>query len=97
MKDKEAKPGEAVVLECMATGLPKPNLVWSKNGERITNQSNTRYFLTADDQLLIIRDTEQNDAGIFECEVSNSLGSERGRSQLYIIPSKFKCISAFLN
>ncbi|CAH0391953.1 unnamed protein product [Bemisia tabaci] len=86
MKDKEAKPGEAVVLECMATGLPKPNLVWSKNGERITNQSNTRYFLTADDQLLIIRDTEQNDAGIFECEVSNSLGSERGRSQLYIIP-----------
>ena len=83
MEDKETVSGETTVLECMASGSPKPRLVWTKDGGSLV--ATERHFFTADNQLLIIVDTKALDAGRYECEMSNPLGTERDSSMLTVI------------
>lgn len=85
MENKEVRVGQAVVLECLSTGSPRPSLKWRKDG--IELRPSDRYHFTAEDELLIIRNTQPEDAGRYECELSNPLGSERGYSKLTIIPA----------
>ena len=86
MENKEIMAGEPIVLECMASGSPKPKLSWKKDGKELVITE--RHFFTADDQLLVIVDTDISDAGTYECQISNSLGTEQGFSQLSVIPGK---------
>ncbi|XP_024940471.1 leucine-rich repeats and immunoglobulin-like domains protein 3 isoform X2 [Cephus cinctus] len=85
MENKEITVGGSIVLECMASGSPRPKLSWRKNGSPL--QATERHFFTAEDQLLIIVDTIASDAGTYECEMSNSLGSVVGASHLTITPA----------
>ncbi|XP_014203572.1 leucine-rich repeats and immunoglobulin-like domains protein 3 isoform X2 [Copidosoma floridanum] len=82
MVNKEAVVGASAVLQCMASGSPKPQLFWQKNGSPL--QTTERHFLTAENQLLIIVGVVPTDAGNYECEISNSLGSVKGISRLCI-------------
>ena len=83
MEDKETVSGETTVLECMASGSPKPKLNWTKDGGPLV--ATERHFFTADSQLLIIVHTKTSDAGRYECEMSNPLGVERDSSMLTVI------------
>ncbi|XP_011308382.1 leucine-rich repeats and immunoglobulin-like domains protein 3 [Fopius arisanus] len=85
MENKEIAVGGSVVIECMASGSPRPKLSWKKNGSPL--QATVRHFFTAEDQLLIIVGTESSDAGTYECEMSNSLGSVVGASRLTVNPA----------
>ncbi|KAK3908889.1 Leucine-rich repeats and immunoglobulin-like domains protein 3 [Frankliniella fusca] len=85
MENKEVRVGQAVVLECLSTGSPRPRLKWFKDG--IELRPSERYHFTAEDELLIIRNTQPEDAGKYVCELSNPLGVEKGYSKLTINPS----------
>ncbi|XP_043503769.1 leucine-rich repeats and immunoglobulin-like domains protein 3 [Polistes fuscatus] len=85
MENKEIIIGGSIVLECMASGSPRPKLMWRKNGSPL--QITERHFFTAENQLLIIVNTMSNDAGSYECEMSNSLGSVVGASHLTVNPA----------
>lgn len=85
MENKEITAGKPIVLECMASGSPKPTLTWLKDGGPL--KATDRHFFTAEDQLMIIVDTTLSDAGTYECYMNNSLGSEHGTSELLVIPS----------
>ncbi|XP_072747226.1 uncharacterized protein [Anoplolepis gracilipes] len=85
MENKEIMVGRSIVLECMAGGSPRPKLSWRKNGSPL--QATERHFFTAEDQLLIIVNTIASDAGNYECEMSNSLGSIIGASYLTVNPA----------
>ncbi|XP_076619490.1 uncharacterized protein LOC143340938 [Colletes latitarsis] len=85
MENKEIMVGGSIVLECMASGMPRPKLSWRKNGNPL--QATERHFFTAEDQLLIIVNTITSDAGNYECEMSNSLGSVVGASHLTVKPA----------
>ena len=59
--------GNVLYLFCEAEGNPKPLVTWRKSGNVLQSSiSKTE---------LIIQDVSENDAGIYECEVSNSLGT----------------------
>ncbi|CAG2103310.1 unnamed protein product [Medioppia subpectinata] len=75
MSDKEAIVGETAVIECMASGSPKPTLQWTKDGGPII--ATERHFFTADNQLLIIVKTKPSDEGEYSCEMSNILGTAK--------------------
>ena len=62
MEDMYAEEGKTTVLECMASGSPKPKLEWLKDGEEL--EVSDRHFFTADNQLLIIVQTKPTDAGM---------------------------------
>ncbi len=83
MEDKISEEGQTSVLECMASGSPKPKLIWHKDGELLIMTE--RHFFTADNQLLIIVQTKPSDAGHYTCEMSNTLGTRSGTSTLSVI------------
>lgn len=86
MEDKEIIAGGSVVLQCMASGTPKPTIQWLKDGAPI--HTTERHFFTAEDQLMIIVDTLPSDAGTYQCLLNNSLGSETAFSRLHVISGK---------
>lgn len=94
MEDKESRAGETTVLECMASGSPKPKLTWFKdNGPLYATE---RHFFTAGNQLLIIVHSQLSDSGDYTCEMSNTLGTERGSSHLTVIPGLWLlCVTKF--
>ncbi|XP_013186498.2 leucine-rich repeats and immunoglobulin-like domains protein 3 [Amyelois transitella] len=84
MENKEVTRGQSVVLQCMVDGSPKPVLKWLKDGTPIIKSE--RHFLTGDDQLLVIIGAESSDAGQYECEITNELGTKRDTTELRVLP-----------
>lgn len=54
--------GDTAVIECMASGSPKPLLTWSKDGTKL--EPTERHFFAADNQLLVIVKARLSDAGL---------------------------------
>ena len=82
MEDKATEEGQTAVVECMSSGSPKPKISWLKDGQPL--QVTDRHFFTADNQLLIIMKSEVADSGAYTCEMTNTLGTERGTSYLTV-------------
>lgn len=84
MKDEViTRVGDTSVLECMASGSPRPKLQWLKNSQAL--DVTQRHFFTADNQLLIIVETKWEDQGTYTCEMSNTLGIMRGSTKLRVM------------
>ena len=69
MESKTVPLGDTAVIECMASGSPKPRLTWTKDGGKL--EATERHFFTADNQLLIIVKAMESDAGRYECAMHN--------------------------
>lgn len=74
--------GKTAVLECISSGSPIPKLVWTKDGGPL--ELSERHFFAANDQLMIILDTTPRDSGRYTCQMKNTLGTDRGSSQLLV-------------
>ncbi|XP_065165140.1 leucine-rich repeats and immunoglobulin-like domains protein 3 isoform X1 [Atheta coriaria] len=84
MENKTVKMGESVVIQCMASGSPKPTIQWYKDNIPITPTE--RHFFTAEEQLMIIVDSVFSDAGNYTCKLNNTLGVEVGHSTIIVKP-----------
>ncbi|GBP28276.1 Leucine-rich repeats and immunoglobulin-like domains protein 3 [Eumeta japonica] len=84
MENKQVTSGDSVVLPCMITGSPKPVLKWTKDGIPISPTD--RFYFTAEDQILVILGAESSDAGQYECEITNELGTKRDTTELRVLP-----------
>lgn len=83
--DRTVAKGETAVLQCISGGSPPPKLNWTKDDNPLVVTE--RHFFAAANQLLIIVDTAEADAGKYTCEMSNALGTERGNVRLSVIPN----------
>ncbi|XP_055468055.1 leucine-rich repeats and immunoglobulin-like domains protein 3 isoform X2 [Psammomys obesus] len=83
--DRTVTKGETAVLQCIAGGSPPPRLNWTKDDSPLVVTE--RHFFAAGNQLLIIVDSDVSDAGKYTCEMSNTVGTERGNVRLSVIPS----------
>uniref|UniRef100_A0A7N8WQ19 Leucine rich repeats and immunoglobulin like domains 3 n=1 Tax=Mastacembelus armatus TaxID=205130 RepID=A0A7N8WQ19_9TELE len=81
--DRTVAKGETAVLQCIAGGSPPPRLNWTKDDSPLIVTE--RHFFAAANQLLIIVDAAEADAGKYTCEMSNTLGTERGNIRLAVI------------
>uniref|UniRef100_A0A3Q2ZJP1 Leucine-rich repeats and immunoglobulin-like domains 3 n=1 Tax=Kryptolebias marmoratus TaxID=37003 RepID=A0A3Q2ZJP1_KRYMA len=77
--------GETAVLQCIAGGSPAPRLNWTKDDSPLVVTE--RHFFAAANQLLIVVDAAEADAGKYTCEMSNALGTERGNIHLSVLPN----------
>ncbi|KAG7497711.1 leucine-rich repeats and immunoglobulin-like domains protein 3 [Solea senegalensis] len=83
LMDRTVAKGETAVLQCIAGGSPPPRLNWTKDDSPLVVTE--RHFFAAANQLLIIVDAAEADAGKYTCEMSNALGTERGNVRLLVI------------
>lgn len=83
--DRTVTKGETAVLQCIAGGSPPPRLNWTKDDSPLV--ATERHFFAAGHQLLIIVDSDVSDAGKYTCEMSNTLGTERGNVRLSVVPT----------
>uniref|UniRef100_A0A8C6P748 Leucine-rich repeats and immunoglobulin-like domains 3 n=1 Tax=Nothobranchius furzeri TaxID=105023 RepID=A0A8C6P748_NOTFU len=83
--DRTVAKGETAVLQCIAGGSPPPRLNWTKDDSPLVVTE--RHFFAAANQLLIIVDAAEADAGKYTCEMSNALGTERGNIHLGVLPN----------
>ncbi|PIO69785.1 immunoglobulin I-set domain protein [Teladorsagia circumcincta] len=75
LEDITTLTGKKLVLSCRAIGHPEPDLVWTKDGERIATSRRVR--LEFDDKGLSelhIHDCTAQDAGIYLCTATNTSG-----------------------
>ena len=59
--------GNVLYLFCKVEGYPKPLITWRRDGNVLQGSINKTDF--------IIYETTKNDAGNYECEASNSVGT----------------------
>ncbi|XP_059495977.1 obscurin isoform X15 [Stegostoma tigrinum] len=78
---------EDTQFACTIEAAPTPQIRWSIDGSPLTNK--TKYQTFYDPQfgvaVLVIKNTEKNDLGVYECEVTNKLGTARDVAELYLL------------
>lgn len=93
MSDQEVIVGKSVVIDCMATGWPKPKLKWWKDGSLI--KPSGRLYFAANNQLLVIISSQKSDSGCYQCELKNLMGSEKGSMQLLVTSNSKHFLSTY--
>ncbi|GFS52402.1 down syndrome cell adhesion molecule homolog [Trichonephila inaurata madagascariensis] len=82
-----------VSLDCEVRGHPKPRILWTKvdGDEAITLKTRGRHHL-GDNGSLIINDVKPEDAGRYECQVTNDIGNglKKTVSLSVHVPARFE-------
>ncbi|KAK2870062.1 hypothetical protein Q8A67_024454 [Cirrhinus molitorella] len=71
--------GQRLVLECVASGIPTPHVMWAKDGLDLRNHNNTRFLLSN----LLIDAVSESDSGTYVCHADNGIGSASSARVLY--------------
>ncbi|XP_049340302.1 matrix-remodeling-associated protein 5 [Astyanax mexicanus] len=81
--------GSPVTLNCIATGIPKPDISWTLPG-RTTLVPNNRFTVLGgihmtEDGSLVIQDPSLMNSGIYKCNAKNALGMDFKATYLQVI------------
>ncbi|XP_054713933.1 cell adhesion molecule Dscam2-like [Uloborus diversus] len=75
----EAVLGSDVILNCVADGFPKPQILWKRAEDSLQSDYNTlltdAHIHTLVNGSLSIRNVEKTDDGFYMCQASNGIGS----------------------
>ncbi|XP_066532707.1 brother of CDO isoform X2 [Hoplias malabaricus] len=71
--------GHRLVLECVASGYPTPQVTWAKDGHDLQHQNNTRFLLSN----LLIDAVSEGDSGTYACHAHNGMGTPGTATVLY--------------
>jgi pyruvate kinase len=71
-----------IVFPCEATGSPKPNMIWYKNGDLIDDVQFEH--IEVNDDGITIMEVLESDEGIYQCFAKNDGGEIEASAQLNI-------------
>nr|XP_003469322.2 brother of CDO [Cavia porcellus] len=71
--------GQSLILECVASGIPPPQVTWAKDGSSVTGYNKTRFLLSN----LLIDTASEEDSGTYRCMASNGVGEPGAAVILY--------------
>lgn len=71
--------GQRLVLECVASGIPTPQVTWAKDGLDLHSHNNTRFLLSN----LLIDAVSEGDSGTYACRADNGIGAAGLATVLY--------------
>ncbi|XP_064187890.1 brother of CDO [Anguilla rostrata] len=71
--------GQRLVLECVASGIPPPQVTWAKDGLDLRYHNNTRFLLSN----LLIDMASEGDSGTYTCCADNGVGAPNSAYVLY--------------
>ncbi len=81
--------GSPVILNCIAAGIPKPDISWTLPG-RTTLVPNSRFTAQGgihmtEEGNLVIQDPGLMNSGIYKCNARNALGTDFKATYLQVI------------
>jgi hypothetical protein len=83
-------------LDCHALGEPSPQYTWLKDGNEIAPQDDN---LSVSNEgfmsVLTIHEVDVQDAGLYECRVSNIHGMEKSRAEVTVGDVRAHFLSSF--
>ncbi|XP_037952309.1 neogenin-like isoform X2 [Teleopsis dalmanni] len=87
---KTVKEGDTVTLDCVANGVPKPQIKWLRNGEELDfNDLDSRFSIIGTGSLQI-SSAEDIDSGNYQCRASNIVDSLDAQATVQVqVPPKF--------
>lgn len=71
-----------IVLDCTATGLPKPKITWIKDQAPVIPG---RYYQILANNSLVIAKAKTEDAGVYTCTAKNGFGQDKLSSPVEVI------------
>ncbi|XP_061661139.1 brother of CDO [Syngnathoides biaculeatus] len=71
--------GQRLVLECVASGIPTPQVTWAKDGQDLRVHNNTRFLLSN----LLIDAAAEGDSGTYACRADNGIDAAAAATVLY--------------
>lgn len=74
-----ATKGQRLVLECVASGIPTPQVTWAKDGRDLRHVNSTRFLLSN----LLIDAVGEDDSGTYACRADNGIMSSTSATVLY--------------
>ena len=81
--------GENFHLTCEALGKPEPEIMWYKNGNKMSNTGlNIGSSGSSGKAMLTIKNLRPSNAGMYTCRAENTEGSVTKNFTLDVIPSK---------
>lgn len=80
------KPGDHVTLNCAIVGIPKPEITWYKNGEKILSNERYSHSVNAEDTRLTLSKLKITDTGMYQCFGSNELENIERSFYLFVQP-----------
>ncbi|CAG9782573.1 unnamed protein product [Diatraea saccharalis] len=72
------------VIPCQASGNPKPEITWSKNGLNIA--AGTEWYDIQDDGTLVIKNIDEVSAGSYVCKAQNKVGEDSQAFHVIVRP-----------
>lgn len=88
------EPGQSISLKCSATGLPLPQITWTRDGQPIYEHNNLRIgdFVTSEsvvNSYVNISSVHTSDGGNYQCTASNELNTMRHSSRLHVFGNPY--------
>ncbi|GFT48536.1 down syndrome cell adhesion molecule-like protein Dscam2, partial [Trichonephila clavipes] len=100
-EDQDILEGESILIHCIASGLPKPNIVWYKykSDEGSHLNENKSKIITTSNGTLSIPKADITHAGKYECKAENGLGSPLNKfvTVKVSVPARFEEKFAVVN
>lgn len=70
--------GGSLTLECRGTGIPKPEIVWSRVGGPLPEG------IVIEGGLLVIANARHSHGGAYACNVTNGVGSVQSQVAVFV-------------
>ncbi|KAJ8674084.1 hypothetical protein QAD02_005346, partial [Eretmocerus hayati] len=84
-KTSEVRAGGAAMLDLQVKGFPKPNIMWTKDGQEIVPGGRIKYLWEDEESLsLVIKNVTVQDAGVYKIRAKNELGEDNTQIELIV-------------
>lgn len=75
-----------LVIDCRATGYPRPVYSWTKDGQKLSNDR----IVPNGNGSLVVKEARKSDGGRYSCIASNDLGKDK-KSFTVTVFGRFCC------
>lgn len=76
LEDRKIFETQSTTFEIHATGVPKPEAKWFKDGKPIKMTDRLKWSSNGDFFKLVLTNAQLDDAGVYTCKLTNKLGEK---------------------
>ncbi|XP_046622217.1 obscurin isoform X9 [Neodiprion virginianus] len=84
LEDRKIFETQSTTFEIKATGVPKPEAKWFKDGKPIKISDRLKYTSSGDFFKLVLTNAQLEDAGVYQCKLSNKFGEKTLEGKLIV-------------